>query len=68
MMRKYDATNEIWLDNEPVFEPEYSRRNTRPIVPHPQVRERMFPRLSLIQWLIIGPMVIALGFLAGINI
>lgn len=67
-MRKYDATKDRWLDEEPVFRPRYLRREKRLVVRPPEIRERSSPRLSLIEWMTIGPMVVALGFLAGINL
>ena len=75
-MRKYDATKDRWLDGtldgtldgEPVFRPRYLRREKRLVVRPPKIREGRSPRLSLIEWMIIGPMVVALGFLAGINL
>ena len=70
-MRKCDTTKNRWLDNDldadPVFRPRYLRRKMRPVVRPHRIRERRSPRLSLVEWLIIGPMVVALGFLAGIE-
>lgn len=75
-MRKYDATNARWLDGtldgtldgKPVSRPRYLRREMRPVVRPHQIKEGRSPRLSLIEWMIIGPMVVVLGFLAGINL
>jgi hypothetical protein len=63
---QYDATQEQWLHGDPgVLSGSVAAADQR-YAKSTQVRESGPPRLSLIDWLIIGPMVFALGFMMGV--
>lgn len=60
----YDSTDEKWIDGNRRFmraSPSHPLNTT----PTPTTKES-HPRLSLVEWFIIGPMVVGIGFMAGI--
>lgn len=64
-MPEYDYTAEKWIDS-PVRVRASSRAH--PLnSQRPTTRERdPKPKLSLVEWFIVGPLVIGLGFMAGV--
>lgn len=63
---EYDATQEQWLHGDPGVLPGSVATAEQWHVKSTQVRESGPPRLSLIEWLIIGPIMVGLGFLMGV--
>jgi len=62
--RIYDCTDEKWIDAPRRFvraSPSHPLNTT----PTPTAKESR-PRFSLVEWFIIGPIVVGLGFMAGI--
>lgn len=64
-MPEYDYTAEKWIDS-PVRVRASSR--VHPLnSQRPATRENVSkPKFSLVEWFIIGPMVVGLGFMAGV--
>jgi hypothetical protein len=63
---EYDATQEKWLHGDPgVLSGSVAAAGQR-YAKSTQVRENCVPQLSLIDWLICGPMMVGLGFLIGV--
>ena len=64
-MAQYDYMAQEWIDD--------TRRSVRASEVHPPNAETTTtregppkPKLSLVEWFIVGPIVVALGFMAGI--
>ena len=60
----YDCTEEKWIDAPRRFvraSPSHLLNYT-----HTTTAKENHPRFSLVEWFIIGPMVVGLGFMAGI--
>jgi hypothetical protein len=63
---EYDATQDQWLHGDPgVLSGSVAAADQR-YAKSAQIRESCAPRLSLIDWLICGPIMVGLGFLMGV--
>jgi len=63
---QYDATQEQWLHGDPgVLSGSVAAADQR-YTKSTQASEGIPPRLSLAEWLIVGPMMVGLGFLMGV--
>jgi hypothetical protein len=63
---QYDATQEQWLHGDPgVLSGSVAAADQR-YAKSTQASEGISPRLSLAEWLIVGPMMVGLGFLMGV--
>jgi len=63
---EYDATDEQWLMGDPgVMSGSVAAADQRYAKSTP-VREGRSPRLSLMEWLLISPLVFGLGFIMGV--
>jgi hypothetical protein len=71
--RAYDYMSEQWIDisdsgrkPDSVATAEQWRSYTRSQTTQHSAKENQTPRFSLVEWFIIGPMVVGLGFMAGV--
>ena len=64
-MPEYDCTDDKWIDGKSsdVTTSALHPLNTLTSL---AARDNRSPRLSLVEWFVIGPMVIGLGFMVGV--
>lgn len=65
----YDATSDRWINNsgnKPVSVAAAVQRQNALKTTHPARGKRVPTSFSLVEWFIIGPMVVGLGFMIGV--
>jgi hypothetical protein len=64
---QYDATQDQWLHGDPgVLPGSVAAADQRFVNATPKTSDGGSPRLSLVEWLMIGPMAFGLGFMMGV--